>query len=574
MPITQNAFRVLSETVERIRQLDPGRGLPSFSLDGGTADAEFVYVYRSGETIHCSATPIDGFGARELTSHQIIGWLIYANHSTPFDGYLCEHEDEDEDEVCSVHNAGLVTRFISEELYRSLGMEVVWDTSDGVMCMEHGEWSCSGCGDYFYLHDRAPTYDSHGSWCHNCYEEETGATRASTMCPQCGNSYNGDGQSIPTGGGRRAVVCSSCYLNHARRNQGRIERDTRSIASVECAVEDRGNPWTFGVEIELASSAFPFNLGGYHSLTEGQAPLLRRWRAEADSSVRGGEVISPVLRGVKGVGEVLATFQIIEEVDGAVGSSCGQHVHIGSDERPVTADAWRAQIVGALLEDFLIASTGSWSRWHNGYAAKFKADCLDHLRNWLNRSRDLTQEQIPSLGAVDGGSRSVVGVTGFNTLEFRYPPGTLVDTQFIINLGLIMLTMDLSRDDETVEFSRAQVEEMIGRGNSRSIGAAARGRVVHQSVCAGAMAISNQGWRIGGEWKGLPYNPAGELAPLKVVDEERDQEIEVTLPSEDEILRRLKRQVRGFYRRASQAQDWWTKEEGKAKADEVVALMA
>jgi hypothetical protein len=58
------------------------------------------------------------------------------------------------------------------------------------------------------------------------------------------------------------------------------------------------------------------------------------------------------------------------------------------------------------------------------------------------------------------------------------------------------------------------------------------------------------GWAKGGDFLGMPYDPA-KPATVKVTDRYHSyaNRSPVTLPSEEEILRRLERQISNFYRR-------------------------
>lgn len=365
-------------------------------------------------------------------------------------------------------------------------------------------------------------------------------------------------------------LCNYCHGVWERRNREnrRVRHGTRSTCAVDLAPET-SKP--FGVEIEVMfpPESTPM-LGDYHSGYEAAPPFFSKWRAERDSSVYdGGEIISPVLQGAAGLAEVLATFDLLDEMEGSVNSRCGQHIHVETDTEGI-----RIQAIAGFMEDFLFASTGSYRRWHTDYATRIK----QYSHDLDGVMRQLEENPVNTLSMYT--DRSVVSRTGHGTFEWRYPAGTLNGTQFAINQAVTNFLTEYAEqadEKELKEFLKITRDLAVNDNNRRqTTGTAWGGAWVHDSIKEAAIFLNDKAdWKPGGEWKGM----AIELRPrantsVVVRDDTRNLTREVDIPSERDVLRRLARQLNHFYRRAARAGQWWTETEGKSKVEEVLCLFS
>lgn len=102
---------------------------------------------------------------------------------------------------------------------------------------------------------------------------------------------------------------------------------------------------SFGVEIEFtrctqaaAAAAISTALGGRDVRTAGyhSSTTYNEWRIEHDGSVsrngRGGEAVSPIMRGPEGLAEIKLVVDAIKSVGGSVDRRTGIHVHIDAGD--------------------------------------------------------------------------------------------------------------------------------------------------------------------------------------------------------------------------------------------------
>jgi hypothetical protein len=94
---------------------------------------------------------------------------------------------------------------------------------------------------------------------------------------------------------------------------------------------------TFGVEIEIRATldreqiARALQAANINAAAESYNHSTRPyWKVITDSSC-GYEIVSPVLRGEQGLGELAKVCQILTDLGCQVNRSCGLHVHIGAD---------------------------------------------------------------------------------------------------------------------------------------------------------------------------------------------------------------------------------------------------
>jgi len=149
---------------------------------------------------------------------------------------------------------------------------------------------------------------------------------------------------------------------------------------------------TFGVEIECtlpdaAIRQMGIEIGSYHRGKLLPAPFPEGWNAQHDGSLDWGygyralEIVSPVLRGIEGLAEVLRVFEILNEAGVVVNGSCGFHVHVGarsvlgarfSDSALVVRWVRRMLHLMSVHEMALFALTGDAARANNYFCQTIK----------------------------------------------------------------------------------------------------------------------------------------------------------------------------------------------------------
>jgi hypothetical protein len=216
-------------------------------------------------------------------------------------------------------------------------------------------------------------------------------------------------------------------------------------------------------------------------------------------------------------------------------------------------DAWRPQVIAAVVEDFLVASTGSWSRWNSSYAPMIKDN---NLPQWIRDPMAMYNRRRSEPGAING-SRCTANVTGYGTVEYRYPPGTLVDNQFVLNLGMCMAMQRLaeSTSDDTLRgqavgaaMNFEEYRSLSWEGGSRTDAQRALWKMLVRSLCVSAGYFREHGFSRKENWSALPYDT---LNPPTVTVTQGEQRILVNLPSQDDLYMRLRRQVGRFCMRSA-----------------------
>lgn len=443
---------------------------------------------------------------------------------------------------------------------------------------------CSGCGPTCgFCEQSIPSqtdlaFISGTACCYSCYSDHAASCyRCGTTHPRVEMVY--DLVDLHAEDSDSQYFCQPCHVIHARQLEvvGRSP-DKATFLKDASWTEQRGTDRTFGVEIEAHFDTSEIPISEYHSGRQAGKPLFSHWRAERDGSIfNGGEIISPVLKGPDGVAEVLATMKVLRELEASVTGACGQHVHIGT-----TARLGRLEILMGCLEDFAIGITGSFRRWGNSYTPRVKnrPDELSRLaRNYHGSESDNLTPLLQSSGPlVEYGDRGIVGRSQIGTTEFRYPPGTLNGTQFVLNHGFINLVTELAETkpaSDIGEWAKAWVKLgllAVAEGSASSEG----GPWVHNSILEAAKFVREIGdWHPGGEWRGFAFHPNKDGGKeIVVVDAKRDFERTVKFPTEKDLLTRLDRQIQNFYRSAHRISGWWSEKEGREKADEVVEVFA
>jgi hypothetical protein len=197
---------------------------------------------------------------------------------------------------------------------------------------------------------------------------------------------------------------------------------------------------TFGIEIETVAPDSAVRLhglviGGYHCGI--QVPYLPAgWKAEADSSIdnsAGGhkcEIISPVLKGIDGLRQVIEVAQTLTNYGHRVNASCGVHVHVGWLRSTSSIALARLITMVSYVEKGLYAITGTKSREAGRYSKKISTYGNDKAaKTILDRDR----MHVLNLTNLVYGSKE--------TVEFRVFSASLNEVKLVgwvqVCLGLV-----------------------------------------------------------------------------------------------------------------------------------------
>lgn len=216
---------------------------------------------------------------------------------------------------------------------------------------------------------------------------------------------------------------------------------------------------TFGVEIECTLPdryvrERGIRVGRYHHGIELPTPFPADWTAQYDGSLdaRSGytalEIVSPVLKGMAGLEQVLQVFNTLNEAGARVNNSCGFHVHVGvrsvlgsraSDEGLVVRWVRRMLHLVSVHELGLFSITGKRSRLDNCYCRTIKEQWDDVLEttsslDTITRKVEDHSERYHTLNLCNltGGKR---------TVEFRLFGATLNGIQA---LGYIITALGIA----------------------------------------------------------------------------------------------------------------------------------
>jgi hypothetical protein len=197
------------------------------------------------------------------------------------------------------------------------------------------------------------------------------------------------------------------------------------------------NEMTFGVEIEcLIPVANAPECGHYHHGRQ-IADLPAGWNAQRDGSIRAGrgyvgvEVVSGILQGADGVGQVKAVCEWLKRIGARVNKSTGLHIHVGVEHSPEALK--KIVTVAANFEKAIYASTGTKARERGTYC-----------RSVQNSRQHITGE----LGSVS--RYHVLNVsTGHPTVEFRAFAGTInfvkILTYVRMSLAIVEKSLEMKK---------------------------------------------------------------------------------------------------------------------------------
>ncbi|QDU88386.1 Putative amidoligase enzyme [Pirellulimonas nuda] len=194
------------------------------------------------------------------------------------------------------------------------------------------------------------------------------------------------------------------------------------------------NDLTFGIEFETTMPAeYGAIRGGYHRGLQVEW-LPQGWTAEGDGSIYargnrvGVEFVSPVLKGVDGLQQVLTVLAELKRRGARVNESCGLHIHVGGfTTSPVNLD--RLTTMVSNFERAIYASTGTKKRERGSYCRGIRSVTEIVARRVLPSDR----YRVLNLTNVHSGRRPAV--------EFRAFAGTLNEVKVVgylrMALGLV-----------------------------------------------------------------------------------------------------------------------------------------
>lgn len=196
-----------------------------------------------------------------------------------------------------------------------------------------------------------------------------------------------------------------------------------------------GSTATFGIEIEfvgdlqkVADALFEVGLATSPKVSDSNRPV--GWTVKEDTSVKpaGGEVVSPILVDVPDSWKELdRVCALLKELGAVVNSSCGLHIHYGADRLDDdVANFLRLYLLNRAFEDLLyrLASAGG-TRVHRGTGYNEPISKRSYSPYVGSVKAFTTRIEASPFDALNF---SNVG-TSKNTIEFRYPNGTLDPVQ-------------------------------------------------------------------------------------------------------------------------------------------------
>ena len=187
---------------------------------------------------------------------------------------------------------------------------------------------------------------------------------------------------------------------------------------------------TFGVEIEcynvereeiaqrLREAGVPCYVEGYN-----HRDYRDHFKVVTDASLSGvntAEVVSPILKGKKGMQTLEKVCKVLNDINAKVNKSCGLHVHFGLDKIDFTT--YRNIFINYAKLESVIDSFMPQSRRNNTYCKTFRAygNNIYEMLQYANSKDDVAN--------IFSGDRyfkvNPVAYRRHNTIEFRQHSGT------------------------------------------------------------------------------------------------------------------------------------------------------
>lgn len=219
---------------------------------------------------------------------------------------------------------------------------------------------------------------------------------------------------------------------------------------------------TFGIEIETTlASQSRTPIGSYYHPVQ-VAWLPEGWKVGRDCSIRCGrgrkdaEFVSPVLKGVAGLKQVLEVIKLIDQKGARVNSSCGLHIHVGFDKQN-EVELKKVTSLVANFEKAIYAQTGTNKRENGSWCQSVQRHGnVDAARSHQRRDRyNLlnTQSRCP-------------------TIEFRAFAATLNATKIVGHilccLGLVEKSLEAKRTAKFVAKTPVATSPVARKGEGQT----------------------------------------------------------------------------------------------------------
>jgi len=217
--------------------------------------------------------------------------------------------------------------------------------------------------------------------------------------------------------------------------------------------------FTFGVEIETIAPASAIanhglTIGGYHNGLQ-VAYLPTGWKAERDGSLRPGpneyacEIVSPILKGIEGLKQVVEVCNELKAKGHRVNGSCGVHVHVGWSRDNDVASLARLVSLVSNLEESIFAATGTKNR-ERGQEGHSYCKSVKQYGSAVAAQRHANSDRyhVLNLTNLAYGTRQ--------TVEFRAFSGSIEGLKIVswvrICLGIVAMALATTR---AAKFTRA-----------------------------------------------------------------------------------------------------------------------
>lgn len=209
---------------------------------------------------------------------------------------------------------------------------------------------------------------------------------------------------------------------------------------------------TFAVEIEVAGGLGSDPVGSANRLlrttidtVSGETFATLGWVAVYDGSVSAGCEVKPgILRGEAGLAQAVAVCALLKGAGARVSSSCGLHVHVGTDG--MTAAQIERVIDWSVAAQPMVSWLHPADRRNNMYAQPMNASRARVAKDLLHR-RTLVQ------GHYDQRRYVALNLCAFQfhgTLEFRQAAGTLAGNVLSAWVRLVVAVMQAARTNTLV----------------------------------------------------------------------------------------------------------------------------
>ena len=210
-------------------------------------------------------------------------------------------------------------------------------------------------------------------------------------------------------------------------------------------ISDRG----FGVELEMcgvmpSEVATALTAAGVRTVVEGYGHTTRRyWKIVSDSSILGAngmELVSPILRGEKGLKQIRTVCDVLTRIGVKVNTSTGFHVH--HDTADFSLKNWKMLVLQYIKHEEVVSRFLPQNRRNNEYCLPLRTRFQDVPAAFQAIQSARTVDAL--MAEVNGQSRyftlNMHNWARRGTVEFRQHCGT-VDADKVISWILLTQAM-------------------------------------------------------------------------------------------------------------------------------------